>query len=383
MKKIGIVTSARELNYGAILQAYALQCVTQEMGYDSSLIWWSNQKNSHRDIRFRKLFGMAWKYLMHPSIFLKSFRTYHESFKKEMSEEIISNFQKFEDERLKIKFLSYNQMKKFAYATNCKAVIAGSDQIWNSYAIYVDPFYYLRFAPKSKRIAYAPSLGKSNVASYNKKEMKRYIEDFPVLSIREKSGKEQLEKFIDRSIEVVADPSLLFTKENWNAVRTNIKTPEHFLLLYFLDEPNDSCLKIIKKKIALLGLPVIAFPYHFEKFLKMNELHFMEPGPAEFLDLIAKADFVLTDSFHGTAFSINFNKPFYTFDRQYGNNQSQSSRLADFLSEYGLSDRFIKDENIELDLSAIIDYEKVNEKLETNRKKSLEFLKNAIHTIEE
>ena len=68
MKKIGIVTSARELNYGAILQAYALQCVTQEMGYDSSLIWWSNQKNSHRDIRFRKLLGMAWKFLLHPSI---------------------------------------------------------------------------------------------------------------------------------------------------------------------------------------------------------------------------------------------------------------------------------------------------------------------------
>lgn len=383
MKNIGIVTSSKELNYGAILQTYAMQRVVQNMGYHSELIWWRGQEKKHRDVRLRKLVGMIFRYLLHPSIFLKSFKAYNESFKKEMSDDIISNFRKFEQEQLCIKYLSYSQMKKYAQSSVCKAVIAGSDQIWNSYAVYVDPFYYLRFVPKYKRIAYAPSLGKNDIAPYNKRIMGKYVNDFPVLSVREKKGKDLLEKIINRNIEVVADPSLLLSKEEWKDVRKKVRVPEKYVLFYFLDEPNDACVRVMCSIVQQKKISVLVFPYHFDKFQNINGIQFVEPGPAEFLDLIAKAELVLTDSFHGTAFSINFNKQFYTFDRQYGNNQSQSSRLIDFLTEYGLKNRFVQNVNAEIDIKNEIDYSGINKKIEVNRESSKKFLEEAINGVED
>lgn len=378
MKKIGIVTSARELNYGAILQAYATLTIIGEMGYEPTLLWWNNQKEKHHDVRIRKLVGMCMKYATHPKLFLKSVNSYKEAFSKEMSDHIIKRFHRFEKENLRISFLSYYQMHKFAQDKRCKAIIAGSDQIWNSYAIYVDPFYYLRFCPKNKRIAYAPSLGKSDIPYYNKDVMKRYIKDIPFLSIREKSGKNLIEELTERKVELVIDPSLLLTKNQWKSVERNIKLPTRYILLYFLDEPNESCIKHLEAITNKGKTSVIAFPYQFPKLTHIKNIRFVEPGPAEFLTLISQAELVLTDSFHGTAFSINYNKEFYTFNRQYGSNQSQSSRLEDFLDGLGLRERFIRSIDDSIVGGLKIDYHRINQLLDKKRKESMEYLLRSI-----
>ena len=166
MKKIGIVTSVKELNYGAVLQAYALQSFLEKKEYDVSMLWWSNQRESHADIRAKKLLSMGFKMLSHPSLIQNTFKVYGASFAKEFSEKSKLMFDEFAREYLNIEYFNGSEMKRFAYSQDCLAVMAGSDQIWNSYAVYVDPFYYLRFAPVNKRIAYAPSLGKSDIPVY-------------------------------------------------------------------------------------------------------------------------------------------------------------------------------------------------------------------------
>lgn len=376
MEKVAIVTSAKEFNYGAILQAFALQSIIQRIGYNAELLWWKNQKNTHRDIRLTKIVAMLIKYLRHPSIFQKSVGSYKNSFEKDITEASKLLFEKFEESFLNIEYLSYMEMKRFAYSEDCKAIIAGSDQIWNSYAVYVDPFYYLRFAPQKKRVAYAPSLGKNDIPQYNKKIMKKYISEFKALSVRELSGKKIVDSLISGDIPVMIDPSFLFTNIDWECVEADIQLPQKYVLLYFLDQPRNETINHIKKLIPD-GYDVIALPYKYPEYSHIKKIAYVDAGPSEFLTLIKKAHLVITDSFHGTAFSINYNKEFYTFNRQYGSNQSQASRITDLLQDYGLIDRFITNASKEISYSAI-KYDDINTKLEQNRREALKYLKESI-----
>lgn len=378
MKKMGIVTSARELNYGAILQAYALQTVANNLGYDTSLLWWKNQQESHRDIRIIKIIAIISRYILHPSIAKKSIKSYKQTFDKDFSDKSIELFQEFENKHLKILFMTYSQMKKYASSKECQALIAGSDQIWNSYAAYVDPFYYLRFAKKSKRIAYAPSLGKEDIPDYNKKKIRKYISDFSKLSIRESSGSNLLKELLDEEVPVVLDPTLLLTIDEWRSIEDKVDVPQDYILLYFLDKPNKEYMKMIKKIIKKQALPVLALPYMFWEN-SCFKVKYIDAGPSQFISLIDNASLVLTDSFHGSVFSIIFNKPFLTFDRQYGNNQSQATRLIDLFDLCDIKNLFVQD--IEKDVGIVdIDYSLINKKIEASRKLSINYLKNAIES---
>ena len=377
-KNVGIVTSARELNFGAILQAYALQESVRKRGYAPTLLWWSNQDASHHDIRWKKILGMLKTYFFHPGIFVNSILAYKQAFKKEYTKGSQDLFQSFEVQNLSISFFSYDEMKAYAYSNDCKAVIAGSDQIWNSYAVYVDPFYYLRFAPYNKRIAYAPSLGKNKIPSYNIKRMKNYIGDFPSLSVRENSGRILIKQLIKKDVPVVLDPSFLLEREEWVKKENHMEVPSRFILLYFLDEPNVNTVKTIYKYVENKNLPVVSIPFHFDSFNCCKNIQFVDAGPSEFIYLVNHADTVLTDSFHGTAFSINLRTNFHVFSRQYGNNQSQASRITDLLGMFGLMDRYITGGDIDsLEISEF-QWNSINDALREKRLSSNDYLSKAL-----
>lgn len=376
--KIGIVTSARELNFGALLQAYALQNVINKLGFNSQLLWWKNQKKSHRDVRIVKLFYIFWHFVCHPAAMRKSLGAYGHTFTKEFTKRSIAMFQDYEDKYLNIKFFNYREMKEYASSPECKAIIAGSDQIWNSYAIYVDPFYYLRFAPKSKRIAYAPSLGKSDIPSYNRAKIKKYVEGFYHLSVREKSGKKLLYQLTGIDVPVVLDPSFLLKNIEWQKIEKSIPIKEKYVLFYFLDEPNEYCIDILKKIVAKFGYNIKAVPYKYPSFKLIDSLEYIDAGPCEFLSLVHYAELVLTDSFHGSALSINYNKQFIVFDRQYGLNQSQVSRILDLLDTFGLQRQFVRDESEIERACTCIDYQPINKIMEKLRKESINYLYKSI-----
>lgn len=340
MKKIGIVTSSKELNYGAILQACALQNFIGGLGYKGELLWWDNQTKSHHDFRIRKVLSMAKTGILHPSLIYKTLNIYGHAMNKEFSQNSKNMFEEFEIKNLCIRYCSYAGMKEYATSEEVLALVCGSDQIWNSHALYIDPFYYLRFAPKSKRIAYAPSLGKSTIPDYNRRKMNRYISEIPYLSVREHSGQVLLEELTGRKVKNVCDPSFLLNRSEWQKFENSLNLDEEYLLLYFLDETAEPTKRQIRQIAKELGIRVYCLPYMFDFGIDTKLIH---AGPAEFLYLIANAKMILTDSFHGTAFSVNFQKPFLTFARQYGSNEKQESRLLDLLRLVGLENRYVAD----------------------------------------
>ncbi len=182
------------------------------------------------------------------------------------------------------------------------------------------------------------------------------------------------------------DPTLLINKKVWEQMVSNINEleEEKYILAYFLDVPSEIALKIIKQLQEKYSCKIICIPYKHSEFNFSNFKYLNGVGPLEFIWLVKNASFVCTDSFHGTAFSINLNKNFLTFKRNYGSATDQSSRIITLLKKLCLQDRFVS-EFIENDFNLINDricFEKSNQLLENERKKSKKYLINAFTSIQ-
>lgn len=365
MKRVGLVTSFRELNYGAELQAYALQSIINSLGYECDIVWIKTFLSKHRDIRIRKVIMMLLKMLRHPSIIASTFNIYGKSFSEEYTDGSKRYFEEFVQNNLKVEYYTYSELKKSA--KKYYKYVCGSDQIWNANAVYVDPLYYLQFAPREKRVAYAPSFGGDYVPDYNKKAIKKFLEGFDTISVREEAGKRICAELINKDVQVVLDPTLLLDKEQWIERFDLSKSEDEYILVYFLNKPNPILIDILNI-INPNKIKVIEIPYKHgldEDFINVDA------GPIEFLNLVYNAKYVITDSFHGTVFSIIFNKQFYTVKRDYGMKQEQSERLKSLLGMLNLKGHYITDK-FEIDE---IDYSGVNEIMNNERNKSLDYLR--------
>lgn len=380
MKKIGISTVYTGFNYGSCLQAYASQKFISNLGYDSILISYKGGFIKGRDIRFNKLAVMISRTIFRPKLFKKTFLTYKNSLKKEMNIDTKNQFLEFQSEHLNVMKLNWGGMKKFAEDRNTLACVCGSDQIWNSTNVYIDPAFYLRYAPKEKRIAYAPSLGKSYIPKYNRFILKKYIEDFNHISVREEQGVELLKELTGKKAISVLDPTLLLNKNEWIEY-LNIKnyTEKKYILAYFLDKPSEIAIKCLKELSQKTNMPIFSIPYRSNDYYQLNNINYIDAGPLKFLELVNNSAFVFTDSFHGMAFSINFNIPFYIFQRNYGTAVDQSSRIISLLNKLEISDRFIsKNKKFEYKM----DFNKINILLNKERKKSTQYLLNLFSMVD-
>lgn len=386
MKKIGIATVHTGFNYGTCLQAYAGQHYISSLGYDTELLCYKQGLVKGRDVRINKILIMGLRTFWRPKLFKKTFLTYHRSLNKDINKETKDLFIKFQTENLNIKRYSWNELKQYSRNENTHACVCGSDQIWNATNIYIDPIFYLRFAPKYKRVAYAPSFGKSNIPKYNQNIIKKYISDFKYISVREEDGRKIVKDLLDRDIPSLIDPTLLLNKKEWmKSFERNLSVPEEYILLYFLDKPTKTALNYIKKLESELNVSIISIPYKFDELFQFKNITYMDAGPEEFLNLVNNAKFVCTDSFHGMIFSINFNKSFYIFKRDYGTATDQSSRITSILKKLDLKERFISNiEDVEVkDFSISIDFDIPNKLLEDERNKSREYLLESFKNIEE
>ena len=287
-----------------------------------------------------------------------------------------SLFIRFSDEYLQPNYLSWDGMKKAA--KEAVACFAGSDQIWNSSTMYVDPMYYLRFAPAEKRVALAPSFGRDFVADYNKEKIGKWISEFAYLSVREDSGVKLIKEMTGREAIQLVDPTLMVDGETWKNILGIDDKESNYILAYFLDKPSELARKAITELRAALKYEVIAIPYQFDDMSYCDKM--VSSGTIEFLDLINNAKCVLTDSFHGTAFSINLHTPFYVFSRAYGTAHSQTSRVESILKKVKMQARFEpKDVLVQYDQ---IDFAYSESVLIEERKNAREYISNALKTIE-
>lgn len=371
IKKVGICTDT-EFNYGLALQCFATIQILNSLGYEGQIIKLSGSLIKGRDVRFKKAIIMAFRMLMHPTYAFKRKKTNNNDNSK-LSNETLNLFDKFYSSEIKPVYLSERKLKKLAHTNDYYKFLCGSDQIWITTAFYVDPFYYLAFAPKNKRIAFSPSFGREYVPNYNIKKIKKYINNIPYLSVRELSGQKLIKDITGRNSELLVDPTLALSKNEWIDLlnlKINSNSNIKYVLAYFLNVPSKKALNLLNK-LKQKGYKIITLSYTRDgNWFDKNEA----AGPKEFLNYLLNASIVCTDSFHGTAFSINFQKEFYVFEREYGSADNQSTRLISLLTKCNLLNRYDRDF---LD-SDLIDFNNINENLKLEREKVKRYLKESL-----
>lgn len=383
MKKCGIVTITGGTNYGNRLQNYALQTVLKQLGFDSETInhrpCYPEHKAEQGKLKSKiiewKSEGLAGSLWDIRRILKKQ---YSQKKYPNLMQTRINNFDKFGQKYInssKNQFYAQNDLSSFNEQYDF--FIAGSDQIWNPYWEGADPFYFLSFAEKDKRVAYAPSFGVSSVPLEFQTDYRTRLEDIPYLSVREEKGREIIQTLINRDVPVLPDPTLLLDAGEWLKIAENTDNcPKcNYLLAYFLGKPSYFYHKAVTRYAEKYGLKIITLNNYMDP-------SYYTVNPSTFLNLVAHASLVCTDSFHGSVFSIVFNRPFITFERNgCSGKESMSSRIATLLGNLNLTDRMFQNENSPVDVLHI-DFTVSNMILQQEKIAALAFLKTALRSSE-
>lgn len=367
-----LVTVFSAFNYGSSLQALAGKHIIQKLQYDCNLVR-LNSLVKGRDVRLGKLITILYR-----SLLLKknnALKTYGTSYNKAFIEGTEEKFYAFTKEYLNPINVTWGELKR--RAKDALACFSGSDQIWNSSTLYVDPLYYLRFAPKHKRIALSPSFGRDFIADYNKDKMKEWISDYPYLSVREDSGVKLIKELTGREALHLLDPTLIINADEWRNILSVEDKPNDYILAYFLDKPSALAMESLKVLKEKLNCKIIAIPYKFDNMDYCDEP--VAAGPKEFVELVANAKVVCTDSFHGTVFALNMHTPFFAFEREYGSANKQSERLLSILRKVDMLDRY-QPHNV-VDEVENLNFKYSEEVLNSERKKAYDYVSNAINSI--
>ena len=253
--------------------------------------------------------------------------------------------------------------------------IVGSDQVWNHNMTHNFNIYFLENVDNTKKISYAASFGVDFYDSSYKFKYKQYLNEFKSLSVRENIGKKIVIELTNRNdVEVLVDPTMLLTTDEWDKVSIrpsqldDIKEKK-YILNYFLGELSESRKKEIDR---------IAEKYecHIINILDKND-PFYDSGPSEFLYLEKHAFLICTDSFHSCVFAILYNRPFVVFDREQKGVENMNSRIDTLINKFNLKDRKYNGKNITTS-NLNHDYTDAYKILESERKKSNDFLKKAL-----
>ena len=355
-------------NYGAMLQVYALQNIIKKLNNESYII---NYRNSKIDSEYK-----VWNVKSKNQINILK-KTISSISNYKINRERYNNFEAFMNKRFNLS-KEYRTVKELNYNSPCYDVyITGSDQVWNPGIVgELSDAYTLNFGSKSiKRISYAASMGNPEIKEIYINDYKNKISKIDKISVRENDAKNSLSEIIDKKIDVVLDPTLLLTQEEWKQEIKDYKKEEEKYILAYVVKEDEEYRKIVNYLSEKTGLKVVHFEKddNYENILKSAYTN----GPLEFVNLINNAEYVVATSFHATVFSIIFNKKFYVIPHE-----KTGSRVTNLLDTLEIENRVVYtlDEFKQMKYSKEIDYNKVNQKLDDEREKSINWLKNAIES---
>ncbi len=363
--KVGLLTFHCTDNPASALQAYALKHTIEKMGCECDILnyqrkWWKIKYYMWYGPYFKKkykIFSIFFWMLFVPVLMYRSYK--YEAFRKNklnISKKIISS-----PKQLAPLNSQYDYF------------VVGSDQIWNRNNSKVDDTYFLDFVSDNfKKIAYAPSFGISELPDGEKARDAELITQFKALSVRESQGQAILQNLCGISVPIVLDPSLLIHASEWKSMAQSPESKDYIFV--YLRKLSPSIVRIVNMFVEKTGLPVIQ-DTGISKCVN-NGQSINSPTPQEWLGLISNAKYIITNSFHGVAFSINFNKQFFV-EPINGSVKDTNSRVYSILEQFGLQSRII-DEEFDIDKVQEIDYEPINEKLAQKREFSMDFLNNAL-----
>lgn len=365
--KVGILTFHRAKNYGAVLQAYALQSILKKFGIDAYII---DRYSGHESLS-RKIY-----FSIHPTHIFQKF--------------IWLCFIQFSKTYLLPKTIKYPtnfSLKKFFKNENMDSVIVGSDQVWRIEYSQIGLNYFFDFIEdeKVRRISYAASFGKDCWEENNTTTqlVGQLLNRFHAISVRENSGVKICADTFRLKSTLVLDPTFLLKPEEYDSLlmKKFPKKNNNKLVSYILGINNIESLKYCNKlaKENDLDYSDLYFRYTFYNLFKPpvnGKKHFFHISVPQWLVEIRDAKYVVTNSFHATIFAILFKKQFLVFDNKSGG----SDRIQTLLAFAGLQDRFvahIEDITVML-LNQPIDYNSVHSNIESEKIRSIQFLKDSL-----
>lgn len=374
--KIGLVTWYKYENFGTVLQAFALQKSIQELGHSCEIIPYDQIKQGKESKLTIEELGYKVKRKIKK--ILKIYEYKHiKSFEEEYNKRSLV-FKEFVETQLCLsKALNFEE-----YEHKYDLFICGSDQIWSP-AVF-DCFYFLDFVKdKRKTIAYAPSIGRNNICSHYKADYTRLINGINYLSIREKRGAEVIKYLTGRDAKIVLDPTLLLDSSVWYGLIEKKVYMTPYILCYVLGDIS-SVYKFIKKIQKKLKCKIVIIANKITDWRYKNDC-ITVVSPQHFLSLFYHASMVCTDSFHGIAFSINFQKQFFSFLRfKEKDEKSQNSRVINILDIFNLKSRLIHNTTELMNqMNTDINYSDVEQILKEKRAASLRFLQNSIKGVQD
>lgn len=367
-KKSVLITMHYVDNYGSVLQTYASQCILRKLGYDCEVLDYVRANNTltyeakEAYSRYRKLSGI---FAFPPISALLVVRFILKKLKRK------SIFDSFRRSHINLtrKYNGYNSLLE-----NCPKAdlyIVGSDQVWNNvYNGGFLPEYFLAFVPEeSIKISLSSSIGIDALTDSELKQFKNYLQDFSFVSVREKSAAEQLSKAGVHQPFLALDPTLLLSAGEWKKSLEIENSVEKYVFVYQLNQSEEMISYACKLAAENECRLYVVSGHKFKKRTGVKKI--AQPTVKQFVELIANARYVVTDSFHGTAFCVNFSKDYFVFYPPH-----YSTRLESILSLTKTLHRHVESENWR-DVKPI-DYEKVQNIISDEREKFFKVIKEAL-----
>lgn len=383
MKKAAIITLHGYFNYGNKFQNYATQEVLKSLGCEPITIANDTFIKQNRKTKFikkiqrlnlEKLIKFACKILT--KLRQKIYLTKNEKRKLSLRNERIKNFKEFTKSNINETDYIINETNITEdFHEHFNYFVVGSDQVWNPHFINNSNIYFLTFAPQEKRIAYSASFGISELPDEYVESYKYRLSQFEHISVREEAGADIVRDLTGKDVKVLVDPSLMLDKKEWLEVARDPqnKPSKPYILTYFLGQVSSDVKELINNLSKEYDLEIVLLE-EGNMDIKDELLYTTDPG--EFIEYVNSAELILTDSFHGTVFSILFEKPFISFDRK-SKIASMSSRMDTLLGKFELEDRKWKD--VEKTRNVFdVNFSHVPPILEYERSKAIKYLKKAL-----
>lgn len=348
--KIKTITCHDVYNAGAGLQAYALSTYLSNLGHDVEIIDYKPDYLS-KHYSFTRIDNRYNKPIIRELYLLAKFphrlKAYFSKRKK--------NYDNFKKNYLKVtskQYISNDDLKNSL--PQADIYIAGSDQIWNpNFPNGKDPAFYLNFVPDDKiKASYAASFSIDRIPDELKETIKNHIHRLDYVSVREKSGLNILNSMDITDTYLVLDPVFLLSKSHWESITDSTVSKDKYVLVYDFDKSD--VVKNVAEKIAKnKGIKIYSI---FDN--TYADKTFQYGGPLDFISLIKNAEYIVSNSFHATAFSIIFEKQLFVINRK----ENLNSRMYDLTKSLGIENRLITDEN-DIDFNSTINYLLVNKHL--------------------
>ena len=349
-----IVTFQNAYNYGAVLQCFALQEVIKNFNIDVSVLNYDNHFFKSKKPMSNIKYNIS--SIIHLNRMLKRNRSYKNFISKNIN---------------LTKLMTYKEIKQLNLNSNT-ILISGSDQVWNTDLTNgFDDIYFLNFGNNAKKISYAASIGKTDIDSKYIEKIKNALSNFIYISVREKTGQKVLKNLTDLNVDVVLDPTFLLTKIEWQKYISSKQRYNYEYILVYM--PNEDIIKIVTDLVKDTNLKVINLAK--KKSYGKYEINRFDANPFEFIELVKNAKYIITTSFHATAFSIVFNKPFWVIPPK-----NVSSRITDLLQSLQLDNRILKNYDDYFSKKCkSIDYTYANKVIQKEREKSICKLQNILN----